>query len=105
MIYFKSSLYLKITCLFLSVNSQADMATGLPSFKVILHGEYGVGKSSIFRRFMNDSFTPHTGKQSTIGLDQCTRTMDVDGQDVKVKILTWNLKKSYSSESCVCCPQ
>ena len=60
------------------------MAVGVPSFKVILHGEYGVGKSSIFRRFMNDSFTETTGKKSTIGLDQCTRTLNVSGQDVKV---------------------
>jgi len=62
------------------------MATGIPSFKVILHGEYGVGKSSIFRRFMNDTFTEATGKKSTIGLDQCTRTMNIDGQDVKLTL-------------------
>ncbi|XP_005096325.1 GTP-binding protein ypt1 [Aplysia californica] len=62
------------------------MATGIPSFKVILHGEYGVGKSSIFRRFMNDTFTQATGKQSTIGLDQCTRTIDLGSQNVKLTL-------------------
>ncbi|GFO43361.1 ras-related protein rab-12 [Plakobranchus ocellatus] len=62
------------------------MATGVPSYKVILHGEYGVGKSSIFRRFMNDTFTTATGKQSTIGLDQSTRTYKVDSQDVKLTL-------------------
>ncbi|CAL1547872.1 unnamed protein product [Lymnaea stagnalis] len=62
------------------------MATGIPSYKVILHGEYGVGKSSIFRRFMNNSFTTATGKQSTIGLDQCTRTINIGSQDVKLTL-------------------
>ena len=63
------------------------MATGVPSYKVILHGEYGVGKSSIFRRFMNNTFTTATGKKSTIGLDQSTRTYTIDSQDVKVYII------------------
>uniref|UniRef100_A0A0B7AT60 Uncharacterized protein n=1 Tax=Arion vulgaris TaxID=1028688 RepID=A0A0B7AT60_9EUPU len=62
------------------------MATGVPSYKVILHGEYGVGKSSIFRRFMNNSFTTATGKQSTIGLDQCSRTINIGAQDVKLTL-------------------
>ncbi|BFZ13571.1 hypothetical protein BsWGS_16610 [Bradybaena similaris] len=62
------------------------MAMGVPSYKVILHGEYGVGKSSIFRRFMNNSFTTATGKQSTIGLDQCTRSINVGSQEVKLTL-------------------
>ncbi|KAK0061772.1 uncharacterized protein LOC106072732 isoform X3 [Biomphalaria glabrata] len=62
------------------------MATGIPSYKVILHGEYGVGKSSIFRRFMNNSFTEATGKASTIGLDQCTRTINLPSQTVKLTL-------------------
>lgn len=45
----------------------------VPEFKVILVGEYGVGKTSLFRRFLNDSFldtsqmSPHKTRQSTIG--------------------------------------
>lgn len=61
------------------------MATGPPNYKIILCGEYGVGKSSIFRRFMNDTFTMETGKKSTIGLDQSARGFNINGTDVKVR--------------------
>lgn len=37
--------------------------------KVILCGEYGVGKSSLFRRFSTNTFTNKSGPSSTIGLD------------------------------------
>jgi len=37
--------------------------------KVILCGEYGVGKSSLFRRFSTNTFTIKSGPSSTIGLD------------------------------------
>ena len=60
------------------------MATGLPNYKVILCGEYGVGKSSIFRRFMNNTFVNQTGKKSTIGLDQSSRVYNIGGTEVKV---------------------
>ncbi|XP_040565665.1 ras-related protein Rab-30-like [Lepeophtheirus salmonis] len=42
-----------------------------PEQKVILCGEYGVGKSSLFRRFTTDTFTD---KKSTLGLDHFTKT-------------------------------
>ncbi|KRT84445.1 ADP ribosylation factor, partial [Oryctes borbonicus] len=41
----------------------------IPEQKVILCGEYGVGKSSIFRRFTNNTFVTATDRQSTLGLD------------------------------------
>ena len=63
------------------------MATGTPTYKIILLGEYGVGKSSIFRRFLNGTFVQETSKKSTIGLDQCTQTFGVNGLNVKVSIL------------------
>ena len=34
----------------------------IPEQKVILCGEFGVGKSSLFRRFMSDSFTTATDR-------------------------------------------
>lgn len=60
------------------------MATGTPTYKIILLGEYGVGKSSIFRRFLNGTFIEEPGKKSTIGLDQCSQTFGVHGMNVKV---------------------
>ncbi|KAL8564583.1 hypothetical protein ACOMHN_032139 [Nucella lapillus] len=55
-----------------------------PTYKVILCGEYGVGKSSIFRRFLNDTFPTHLSPQSTLGLDQCTRPFTVGTTPVKL---------------------
>jgi Ras-related protein Rab-35 len=49
------------------------MAVGLPTHKVILCGEYSVGKSSIFRRFLDNSFTEDTGPRSTVGLDHFSK--------------------------------
>lgn len=41
----------------------------IPAQKVILCGEYGVGKSSLFRRFTNNTFVTSTDRRSTLGLD------------------------------------
>lgn len=72
---------------------EAMASTSRPESKVILCGEYGVGKSSIFRRFANDSFVDLTNKstaecrQSTLGLDCISRTFDVPGfRPVRVQL-------------------
>ncbi|XP_076448898.1 ras-related protein Rab-35-like isoform X2 [Babylonia areolata] len=62
------------------------MASGVPNYKVILCGEYGVGKSSIFRRFLNNTFTTDNSKKSTVGLDQCTRPFAIGKSDVKLTL-------------------
>ncbi|CAD6221864.1 GSCOCG00005202001-RA-CDS [Cotesia congregata] len=46
--------------------------------KVILCGEYGVGKTSIFRRFANNSFVTSTDRKSTLGLDNIDKEYIVD---------------------------
>lgn len=72
---------------FMDNNNTIDtMATGTPTYKIILLGEYGVGKSSIFRRFLNGTFIEEPGKKSTIGLDQCSQTFGVHGINVKVTL-------------------
>ncbi len=60
------------------------MATGIPSYKVILCGEYGAGKSSIFRRFLDNSFTENAGPRSTIGLDHIAKLFKVGNKSLKV---------------------
>lgn len=61
------------------------MATGPPHYKIILCGEYGVGKSSIFRRFRDDSIEENMDdRMSTVGLDQCSRLFPMSGIDIKV---------------------
>ncbi|CAG2103346.1 unnamed protein product [Medioppia subpectinata] len=54
-----------------------------PEFKVILCGEYGVGKTSLFRRFATNTFletqsmSAAKSRQSTLGLDHLSRQFDV----------------------------
>lgn len=57
-----------------------------PILKVILCGEYGVGKSSIFRRFINNSFMPNSDRRSTLGLDHFEKMYRVGDKDVKLQL-------------------
>jgi GTPase SAR1 family protein len=69
----------------------------IPEQKVILCGEYGVGKSSLFRRFTSNIYTTATDRQSTLGLDHYSKRYHVAGKDLKVsdsnfKSLTYVIK-------------
>jgi len=58
----------------------------VPEQKVILCGEYGVGKSSLFRRFMTNSFTTATDRQSTMGLDNYGKVYAVNNKQLKLQL-------------------
>lgn len=58
-----------------------------PVLKVILCGEYGVGKSSIFRRFINNTFVPNSDRRSTLGLDHFEKPYQLTDKTVKVIML------------------
>lgn len=58
----------------------------IPEQKVILCGEYGVGKSSLFRRFATNTFTAATDRQSTLGLDHYYKIYKVGDKDIRVSI-------------------
>ena len=61
---------------------------------MILCGEYGVGKTSLFRRFSSDTFTKATDRASTLGLDNFGKVYalsSIDGpgggrRDVKLQL-------------------
>jgi len=61
----------------------------IPEQKVILCGEFGVGKSSLFRRFMSDTFTTATDRKSTMGLDHFGKNFRV-GTDREIKLQLWD---------------
>lgn len=61
-------------------------STRCPGQKIILCGEYGVGKSSLFRRFATDSFVTATDRASTLGLDHYEKTYTIDDKEVKLQL-------------------
>merc|ERR1712130_775836 len=71
-------------------NQQKKMASvKIPEQKVILCGEFGVGKSSLFRRFMSDTFTTATDRKSTMGLDHFGKNFKI-GTDREIKLQLWD---------------
>lgn len=57
----------------------------VPEQKVILCGEFGVGKSSLFRRYAFNSFVTSTSRQSTLGLDHFKKEYNVCGKEIRVR--------------------
>ncbi|KAH3837823.1 ras-related protein Rab-30-like [Dreissena polymorpha] len=53
-------------------------------FKVVLIGEAGVGKTCLVRRFTQGLFPP--GQAATIGVDFMIKTVEIDGDKVKLQI-------------------
>ncbi|ESP04414.1 hypothetical protein LOTGIDRAFT_223901 [Lottia gigantea] len=53
-------------------------------FKVVLIGNAGVGKTCLVRRFTEGLFPP--GQGATIGVDFMIKTVEVDGEKVKLQI-------------------
>ena len=52
-------------------------------FKVVLVGNAGVGKTCLVRRFTQGMFPP--GQGATIGVDFMIKTVEIDGEKIKVK--------------------
>ena len=62
-------------------------------FKVILCGEYGAGKTSLFRRFASNIFVKATDRASTLGLDHFGKVFRVgteDGHGKEIKLQLWD---------------
>lgn len=51
-------------------------------YKIVLAGDLGVGKTSIFQRYDINKFFEN--KESTFGLDKLTKDVTVDGKRCKV---------------------
>ena len=55
-------------------------------FKVVIIGHGRVGKTSLARRFCEDTFT--TSYQTTLGLDLFSKKLNIDDQ--KIKLIIWD---------------
>ena len=53
-----------------------------PTYKVVLLGELGVGKTSLFRRLKDNSYDEK--QTATTGIDSCTKIVKVNGESVMV---------------------
>jgi small GTP-binding protein len=60
------------------------MSAASVSFKFIIIGASGVGKTAVLKRLVEDTFT--TDSQSTIGVEFDSTIIDIDGQQVKLQI-------------------
>ena len=77
----------------------------IPEQKVILVGDFGVGKSSLFRRFMCDTFVSSSDRKATLGknfffvkckfcnvlhclpgLDHYSKTFHVNGRQLNLQL-------------------
>lgn len=64
-----------------------------PTYKVVLLGELGVGKTSLFRRLKDNTFDEY--QTATTGIDSCTKIVKVDGETVMVSNLTTSFRVLY----------
>lgn len=71
----------------------------VPQQKVILCGEYGVGKSSLFRRYAFNTFVSSTKRQSTLGLDHFNKEYNVKGKSMRVSYSLIKIQNVYRPNS------
>ena len=64
-------------------------------FKVVLVGNAGVGKTCLVRRFTQGMFPP--GQGATIGVDFMIKTVEIEGEKIKVRIILDLIKSIFGS--------
>jgi small GTP-binding protein len=52
--------------------------------KIVLIGDSGVGKTNLLSRFIREHFNPDS--KSTIGVEFATKTLEIDGKNVKTQL-------------------
>ena len=72
----------------LSKTKDGKIPTGDFSLKLVLTGDYEVGKTSLIRRFVQNLFTE--GYHSTVGLDISKKTIEL-AKDTKMHFVIWDI--------------
>lgn len=78
----------------------------IPEQKIILCGEYGVGKSSLFRRYATNTFVTATDRKSTLGLDHYEKVYRTGDKEVKVFVgpelpaILWITEERMNADNC-----
>ncbi|EDO37050.1 predicted protein [Nematostella vectensis] len=66
------------------MSGQNSRSPAIPLYKIVLVGDTGVGKTSIFLRYERNYFSRH--RTSSFGVDKCTKEISVDDQLCKLNI-------------------
>ncbi|XP_074533549.1 EF-hand calcium-binding domain-containing protein 4B [Halichoeres trimaculatus] len=78
-----------------SINSEGGPSPPDRLFKVVLVGNSSVGKTSLLRRFCDDSF--HPGTSATVGIDYSVKTITVDNNQVALQMWDTAGQERYRS--------
>ena len=62
-------------------------------FKIITLGDPGVGKTSIFRRFVEDNFDPN--QLSTLGINLSTKILKIKNKELVLKLIDTGGQEKY----------
>ena len=62
-------------------------------FKIVTLGDPGVGKTSIFRRFVDDNFDPN--QLSTLGINLSTKILKIKNKELVLKLIDTGGQEKY----------
>lgn len=79
-----------------SLGSVSSLLTRCRTFKVLVIGDSGVGKTCLTHRLCAGQFPG--GVEATIGVDFRERQLDVDGEKIKVKFMHHFKQKNETEE-------
>nr|XP_046250331.1 EF-hand calcium-binding domain-containing protein 4B [Scatophagus argus]XP_046250332.1 EF-hand calcium-binding domain-containing protein 4B [Scatophagus argus]XP_046250333.1 EF-hand calcium-binding domain-containing protein 4B [Scatophagus argus] len=78
-----------------SINEEGGPSPPDRLFKIVLVGNSSVGKTSLLRRFCDDSFQP--GTSATVGIDYSVKTITVDNSQVALQMWDTAGQERYRS--------
>uniref|UniRef100_A0A672GU40 Ras and EF-hand domain-containing protein homolog n=1 Tax=Salarias fasciatus TaxID=181472 RepID=A0A672GU40_SALFA len=78
-----------------SINEESSPPAPDRLFKIVLVGNSSVGKTSLLRRFCDDSF--HSGTSATVGIDYSVKTISVDNSQVALQLWDTAGQERYRS--------